>query len=156
SASLARRRDRAARARIRAERRPRGRGHRGASLGARARSCAVSARDPGDVLEIFGLVEDPARWEATVRREIDAARSDPSARVMLESIYCDEDRGAAFERYRASRGFACIVRLLETLGLSRSARICEIGGGPGWLTWALRDAGFDMELVEPNGEWITG
>lgn len=113
--------------------------------------------DAADRLKIHSLVEDPARWEAMIRAEIERARTDASARAVIESIYCDEDREAAFERFRRGPELARILALFERLGVPRDARICEIGGGAGWLGWALHHEGYRrLEMLEPNGEHVSG
>lgn len=113
--------------------------------------------DAGDQLQIHSLVEDSARWEGMIRAEIARARTDPAARAVIASIYCDEDRDAAFDRFRRGPELARIVTLLERLGVPRDARICEIGGGGGWLGWALHQEGFRrLSMLEPNGEHISG
>ena len=113
--------------------------------------------DAADRLAIHSLVEDPARWEAMIRAEIERGRSDPAARAVVESIYCDEDREAAFERFRRGPELARIAGLLDRIGVPKDARICEIGGGAGWLGWALHHLGYRrLEMLEPNDQWISG
>lgn len=113
--------------------------------------------DAAEQLKIHALVEDPERWEAMIRREIELSRTDPAARAVIESIYCEEDREAAFERFRSSLELTRIIKLLEVSGVRRDARICEIGGGGGWLGWALHHAGYrHLEMLEPNAGFITG
>jgi hypothetical protein len=109
------------------------------------------------LLKIHSLVEDPERWEAMIRAEIERGRTDPEARAVIESIYCDEDRAAAFERFRRGPELARILGLLSRLGVPEDARICEIGGGGGWLAWALHLAGYRrLEMLEPNPSFISG
>jgi hypothetical protein len=113
--------------------------------------------DAGDRLKLYSLVEDPVRWEAMIRREIELGRTDARAQLVIESIYCDEDREAAFERFRTGIECARILRLLEYFGVPKTARICEIGGGGGWLGWALHRAGYRaLEMLEPNSAFISG
>ncbi len=112
--------------------------------------------DPAERLTLHGLVEDPDRWEAMIRREIEIGKEDPSARALVEAIYCDEDRDRAFERFRGGTELRAFVRLLGRLGIGREQRICEIGGGGGWLGWALHREGFRVEMLEPNPCYITG
>jgi SAM-dependent methyltransferase len=113
--------------------------------------------DALDRLKVHSLVEDPDRWEAMIRAEIERGRTDPAARAVVESIYCDEDREAAFERFRRSPELPRILGLLEKLGVGRDARIVEIGGGAGWLGWALFHEGYRrLEMLEPNDHWISG
>lgn len=113
--------------------------------------------DAGDRLKLHSLVEDPERWEAMIQREIERARVDPEARAVVEAIYCDEDRAAAFERFRRSDELARLLAMLERLGVPRDARICEIGGGGGWLGWALHQEGYHrLEMLEPNSGFVSG
>ena len=112
--------------------------------------------DLGDRLNLHLLIESPARWEAMIRSEIERGRTDPEARAIVESIYCDQDRDRAFTRFRSGLEFARIRQLLEEFGASRERRICEIGGGGGWLGWALHCEGYRVEMLEPNSEFITG
>ncbi|MFT3764841.1 MAG: methyltransferase domain-containing protein [Minicystis sp.] len=110
-----------------------------------------------DRLKIHSLVEDPDRWEAMIRAEIERGRADPGARALIEAIYCDEDCAAAFDRFLRSPELPRILGLLERLGVPKDARICEIGGGGGWLGWALHHAGYrHLEMLEPNGHFISG
>jgi hypothetical protein len=113
--------------------------------------------ETADQLAIHSLVEDPERWEAMIRGEIERGRTDPEARAVIQWIYCDEDRAAAFDRFRRSPELARIVSLLDRFRIPREARICEIGGGGGWLGWALHQEGFrHLEMIEPNGCFISG
>lgn len=106
---------------------------------------------------LHALVEDPDRTEAAVRLEIERARTDRGTREVLEANYLDEDRDAAFQRFRGSFEFARLLRLLELLGIGSSARICEVGAGGGWLAWALHTAGFGkVDVLEPNAHQVTG
>jgi hypothetical protein len=106
---------------------------------------------------LHALVEDPDRTEAAVQQEIERARTDPGAREVLEANYLDADRQAAFERFRRSFEFERLQRLLGLLGVERTARICEVGAGGGWLAWALHTSGFGkLDVLEPNASRVTG
>ena len=97
------------------------------------------------------------RWEAMIKQEIELARTDSAARAVIESIYCDEDRAVAFERFRTGLEFATILRIFRHFRIPREARICEIGGGGGWLGWALWREGYrGVELLEPNAAFVSG
>ncbi len=103
------------------------------------------------------LVEDPDRTEAAVLLEIERARSDQEARQVLEANFLDEDRNAAFERFRRSFEFERLRRLLESLGVGPQSRLCEIGAGGGWLAWALHVSGLArVDILEPNRHRVTG
>lgn len=103
------------------------------------------------------LVEDPDRWEGLIQKEQVLAREDAAAHLLLESIYADEDRAAAFARFSKGLEFHTIIRLLRLLDIRPTATICEIGAGAGHLAWALHQAGFaDMTVLEPNERHTTG
>lgn len=103
------------------------------------------------------LVEDPDRWEALILKEQRLAREDEGARSLLESIYADEDRAAAFERFFGGLEFHAIVHLLRLLDIRRDSAVCEIGAGAGHLAWALHRIGFaNMTVLEPNGHYTSG
>lgn len=117
----------------------------------------MSRGDASDGLDLFNLVEDPARWEAAIVAEQERARRDPEAARILASIYCEEDRETAFARFRDSFELDVLDGLLRRVGVGPSRSICEIGGGPGWLGWGLRGRGFtSIEMLEPNGHHNTG
>lgn len=106
-------------------------------------------------LNILSLEEDPARHEAVIVGQQDDAS--PGIRFLLESTYLDKDRAAAFARFHDGLEFQTMRRLFDILDVKPEARICEIGGGAGFLSWALARNGFtDVTLVEPNGNYNTG
>lgn len=114
-------------------------------------------RNLPDRLELHGLREEPKRCEEAVLAEQLHARTDVCARERLEASYWEEDRALAFERFANSCEWHAIKRLFETLGVGPNKRIVELGGGGGWLAWALSSSGHrHVELVEPNGEFVTG
>lgn len=103
------------------------------------------------------LVEDPDRTEAAVQREIESARTDEAARQVLEANFLDQDREAAFLRFRDSFEFERLRWLLRSLGVGPESRLCEIGAGGGWLAWALHGSGLArVDILEPNPHWVTG
>lgn len=113
--------------------------------------------DLGEELRLHRLQEDPDRWEAAVRQEQQRARGDVHARRTLSAIYCNEDRALDFQRYLSSQEFRALKGMLHILGIHPTQRVCEVGGGPGWLSWALSTSGYtDVTLVEPNGHHNTG
>jgi len=108
-------------------------------------------------LEIYGLREDPDRWEALIQEEIAASQTSAEARQIVDSMYWEADRSAAFQRFRDSLDFQGINDLLSIVGARPEWPICEIGGGSGQLSWSLAESGFEnVELLEPNSRWITG
>jgi len=117
----------------------------------------MNERIPLDRLELFGLVEDPDRWERLIEEENRRARVDPVARAIVESMYWELDRERAFERFKNSLDFFHIRRLLARFGVGPDDAVCEIGGGNGCLAWALAKAGYRrVSLLEPNTHFITG
>lgn len=108
-------------------------------------------------LRLFELQEDPDLWEAAMEAEQQRAKTDPAARQLLEAIYYDADREAAFQRFFDGLELRTILALLPLLGVQKHHTICELGGGPGWLGWALRLHGYEhLEMLEPNNRHTTG
>jgi hypothetical protein len=117
----------------------------------------MTAAPPLDRLELYQLRECPDRWEQLVRAEIERAQTDALARAILESMYWEEDRDRAFERFRESLDFRSIEKLLALFQIHKHDAVCEIGGGSGCLSWALATSGYtNVSLLEPNPHWITG
>ncbi|MBV9170557.1 MAG: methyltransferase domain-containing protein [Chloroflexi bacterium] len=107
--------------------------------------------------QLHELSEDPDRWEHLIRNEQRLAETDLAARILLESIYCEANRKESFERFRAAAEFRTIRRILRLLNVETESRICEIGAGPGHLTWALAQAGFTrLAVLEPNTHYVSG
>ena len=125
-----------------------------------ARRVVGGGTDPGvevDSLKILGLEESPAKLEAVIAEQQSLAECDGRIQALLASIYLSADRAADFARYLGSRDFEVTLKLLELFGARRSDRICEIGGGPGFLAWALLQSGFlHVELLEPSDYYNTG
>ena len=114
-------------------------------------------QDIGKKLGLHRLVDEPALKEHAVLSEQARAKDDAAVRNLLVAEYSTEDREADFARYLESREFASILHLLELFGIGKEARICEIGGGPGWLSWALHRSGYThVDLLEPSDEFVTG
>ncbi len=113
--------------------------------------------DP-DALTIYGLKEDPARWEALIEDENRrAAEGDAQAALVVASMYWETDRDAAFQRFLHSRDCSYLLDLLDRMGVAKDQPICEVGGGNGLVAWALSQSGYtDVTLVEPNALRITG
>lgn len=108
-------------------------------------------------IKFYEMREDPDLWEKLIENEIRLGDTDPAARAVVESMYWEADREQAFERFRRSVDFEQIADLFDVFGISKDASLCEIGGGSGQLAWALFHHGFrNVELLEPNGRFITG
>lgn len=111
----------------------------------------------GGKIEIFNLKEDPDRWEDLIEKEIAASATVPESAQVVESMYWEKDRELAFKRFLESLDFQHIKELMQIHKISRKQPLCEIGGGSGQLAWALAQSGYEnVELLEPNGRWITG
>ncbi len=112
--------------------------------------------DVADRLELARLREEPELYERVVTEYQSRASSDEQVQALLRDTYYDADRAAAFRRFSESDELAATLRVLDRLGVSKDARLVEVGGGPGFLTHALTQRGYRVELVEPNGLWNTG
>lgn len=109
-----------------------------------------------DELNVTTLREAPDVVETVIVGEQEIARNDPSVEAMLRSLFLLPDRSADFDRFAGSVECATILKLLRAFGVTTDHRLVEIGGGPGFLAWALHRAGFRIDLVEPNRCWNTG
>jgi hypothetical protein len=109
-----------------------------------------------DTLDVTTLREDPELLEHVIVGQHQQAAFDESIAALLHSIYLLPDRAADFERFATSNEFATILRLLQTFGATPNLRLIEIGGGSGLLTWALHQAGYSIDLLEPSALWNTG
>lgn len=107
-----------------------------------------------DSLQLHSLREDPQLYEDVVL-ELHQS-TDPSILRLLQDTYYEADRARAFQRYLDSPDFAGVLRILRLSGISRDEPIVEVGGGPGFLSYALARSGYPIELVEPNGNFVTG
>ncbi len=108
-------------------------------------------------IEIFNLREDPDLWEDLIEKEIAASATDSAAGMVVESMFWEKDRSRAFQRFRESLDVRCILDIMGIFGVPRKQALCEIGGGSGQLSWALAQNGYEkVELLEPNGRWVTG
>ena len=110
--------------------------------------------DPNQ-FKILTLEENPERHEAIIAAQQDDPA--PAIQKLLHSIYLEKDRAGAFKRFHDGLEFRTIRKLLDRFGVRKDARILEIGGGAGFLAWALSAAGYsDVSLLEPNGQYTTG
>lgn len=110
-----------------------------------------------DQLNILGLVEEPDRLESVIVAQQSKSTTDPNVRALLDSIYLEPDRATSFERFLRGLEFRTILKLIDIFGVSKQQPICEIGGGPGFLSWGLSQSGFSqIHLMEPNGHFNTG
>jgi SAM-dependent methyltransferase len=112
--------------------------------------------DKLDQIPLWKLRESPALVEAAIRETQALAANDESARSLLHSIFLGADRDAEFARYRKTRDFAASMRLLKLFDVKPIDRIVEVGAGSCFFSWSLSSAGFNIEVVEPSGEHVTG
>ena len=110
-----------------------------------------------DDLRLYDLKEDPENYELAVKGLLEIKDNDLLVNSLLKGLYCDSDRSSAFTRYLASLEFKAILNLISIFSIDTAAPLCEIGGGPGFLAWALKQSGFsDVSLLEPSNQWLTG
>jgi len=110
-----------------------------------------------DALNIFGLEESPETLERVISEQQQRYATDPAIRSLLDSIYLEADRSCAFDRFFHSYEFRTICKILNLFRVERSVRLCEIGGGPGFLASSLARSGYTrVELLEPNPHYNTG
>ncbi|MDX2142282.1 MAG: hypothetical protein SFV19_02905 [Rhodospirillaceae bacterium] len=108
-------------------------------------------------LNVHALVEDPNVNERMMVEQQALAAADPAVRRLLESIYLEPDRATSFDRFLKSYELQTILKLLDLFGVNKAQPLCEIGGGPGFLSWALSRSDFtSVHLMEPNGLFNTG
>jgi hypothetical protein len=108
-------------------------------------------------LNVHALIEDPAVNERMMVEQQALYAHDADVRRLLDAIYLEPDRARSFERFLAGYELRTILKILDIFGVAKSSTLCEIGGGPGFLSWALSRSGFThVHLMEPNGLFNTG
>jgi hypothetical protein len=122
----------------------------------RSRREALPSTPLLDEVNVTTLREDPDLLEKVIVGQHPQIASNESVADLLRSIFLLPDRDADFDRFAKSIEFATILRLLRTFGVMPDRRLIEIGGGPGFLTWALHRVGYRIDLLEPNALWNTG
>src|SRR5882672_7296199 len=96
-----------------------------------------------DALDLMSLSEDPGRWERIIEDQQGEAEKNPDVAHLLHTIHLERDRAASFRRFHASREFAAILRVLSIFRVTPPfGPIAEVGGGSGYLCWALVRCGF--------------
>ena len=104
------------------------------------------------------LREDPSLKEAAVKREQEIALTDPEVSDFLTLLHMEADRASALDNFLAG-GLAedVIDTIKHFFGDAKDLRICEIGGGDGFLAAALVQAGYsNVDVMEPASEFMTG
>ena len=115
------------------------------------------AHDELDRLRLWESFENPERWEQTMRRAYEDAKSDAELAGVLVSAWLQEDREEAFASFMASRIPGAIERLMARFMLNHdfAGRRSWLRGGH--LAYALSKRGFKhVSAMDPNSEWNTG
>ena len=113
--------------------------------------------DAIDALNFTDTFENPERYEVTMLRMYEDARTDRELADLLRFNFLQEDRAEAFRAFCASDIPEHYDRLLGILGVSKDAAICDLGCGPGFVAYALSALGYkNVVAMDPNGEWFTG
>jgi 2-polyprenyl-3-methyl-5-hydroxy-6-metoxy-1,4-benzoquinol methylase len=108
-------------------------------------------------LRIATLEENPKKFEAIIADQHRQYDTNEHIKSLLDAIFLEEDREIAFSRFFNSNEFKTIVKILSLFGTTPDKTVCEIGGGPGFLTWALCKMGYqNISLFEPNDQYNTG
>jgi len=84
------------------------------------------------------------------------------ARVNEKHKDCARTLTFAYRKpYEISRGniffyenLYTLLNTLKCLNLSQKARILEVGSGPGWITEILMSLDFEVDALEPSGDFI--
>lgn len=110
--------------------------------------------DSLDKLNFIDLLDNWEKFEEIITKQ---QSENTSIQDTLKLLYLNKDRNEAFNRFRNSNEFFYIHHLLKILKVDTDQSICEIGGGAGYLAWALFVSGFQsMDLFEPNAAWTSG
>jgi SAM-dependent methyltransferase len=114
-------------------------------------------RDEIDALHVQDSFENPEIWEKTLRRVFLDAQSDPELAKCLRDNHLVENREEAFASFDGSGIPQAITRFASRFGICQDSVVCDLGCGPGQMTYALRKMGFrHVTAMDPNGEWLTG
>jgi 2-polyprenyl-3-methyl-5-hydroxy-6-metoxy-1,4-benzoquinol methylase len=110
-----------------------------------------------DNIKIIELAEDSEKFEKIIIDCQNAAKLDLTLHQLLLSIYLESDRDLAFNRFLGTSELKTILKIFKIFKLESHIKLCEIGGGPGFLAWALSKSGYcQTDLVEPNSLYNTG
>ncbi|MHB1947720.1 MAG: class I SAM-dependent methyltransferase [Gammaproteobacteria bacterium] len=116
-----------------------------------------AAQNNNTPLHLLSLKEDPNKFEEIIRKQQELSIEDEQIRQLLDSIFLEKNRDLSFERFLNSLEFKTINKLLTLFNVAKQQHLCEIGGGPGFLTWALRKTGYEnLDICEPNAHFNTG
>lgn len=106
-------------------------------------------------LNLISLEENSQKLEEAILEAHKKYYEDAAIKELLESNFLEPNREKSFQRFKSSKEFSIIYKLLHIF--SASKEICEIGGGAGFLSWAIsKSMGCEIDLVEPNSNYITG
>ncbi len=113
--------------------------------------------DALDTLQVHEGFEDPRLWEQCILLAHQQAKQEPDWARLLESIYLQEDRAAAFRAFLESTIPAAISHLLQRCGITLDSEIVDLGCGAGHLTYALHQLGYrHLCAMDPNTHWNSG
>ena len=108
-------------------------------------------------LNVVFLREDADLYEQIIRQQQLESATRPELLRHLRTLYLEPAREQAFDRFLRSLEFSKIKDILSAFDVCGGDAICEIGGGPGFLSWALACSGYrNVHLVEPNSNYNTG
>jgi 2-polyprenyl-3-methyl-5-hydroxy-6-metoxy-1,4-benzoquinol methylase len=110
-----------------------------------------------DTLGMTDGFEDPERWEETLIRAFEDAKTDLEMANVLGYAYLERDHATSFNRFFNTPGPNAISKLLDRLGIGRDAEIADVGCGRGHLAHSLHRLGYgNLTAMDPNGKWFTG
>jgi len=110
-----------------------------------------------DNINVSSLEENAKKFEEVILAQQNQYDSDSQVKTLLDSIFLEKDRERAFARFLNTKEFSTIKKLLLLFNVNIDKTICEIGGGPGFLTWALQKSAYkNVDLFEPNTFFNTG
>ena len=92
-------------------------------------------------IEFYNLREDPDLLEQLIENRIQASDASPVAKGIIRSMYREQDRAHAFQRYYEGLDFNRINLSAEGVCISRTHPLWEIGGATDSFPGAWRKAG---------------
>lgn len=111
--------------------------------------------DQLDNMSFINLEDNWSKFEEIISKQ--HAEGSLDINHNLKTLYLNQEREEAFNRFKNSYEFYYIHHLLKTLRIETDKQFCEVGGGAGYLAWALLKSGYQkMDLFEPNPSWTSG
>lgn len=83
-------------------------------------------------------------------------RGSPECAELIRREFLDENLDSVVERFSGSEEFAEILRLAEASGVGPGARILDLGGGRGLLSYAMQARGYRVTLCEISRSPVCG